>query len=318
MDLSSKNILVTGGAGFIGSHLVEALLAEKCRVTVLDNLSSGRLSNLEAVKDRIRFHQGDIQDQQLVLDLSKNCELIFHLAAEVSVPRTIENPLESAKVNEIGTISVLEAARRNRITRLVFSSSCAVYGEGVPDPKTERMEPEPLSPYAVQKLTGEFYAGLYRRLYGLETVCLRYFNVYGPRQDPSSPYSGVISIFLDRAVAAKQPIIYGDGNQYRDFVFVKDVVRANLLAATATKVGEQVFNIGTGQFVRINQLWNVVQKLSGISIEPDFRPMRPGDIQESVANIDRARSVLGFRPAHELEKALQKTLDWYRRQKRSL
>jgi len=316
MKLASKKALVTGGAGFIGSHLVEALLAEGCRVTVLDNLSSGRPANLAAVKDRIRFHQGDIRDRQLVLDITRDCELIFHLAAEVSVPRTVEDPLESALINEIGTITVLEAARRNRVKRVVFSSSCAVYGEGASESKKEWMTPAPLSPYALQKLTGEYYADLYRRLFGLETSCLRYFNVYGPRQDPSSPYSGVISIFLDKAAAAEKPIIYGDGSQYRDFVFVKDVVRANLAAAAADKTDERVFNIGTGQFVRIRQLWDAVQNLSGVKIEPAFAPARPGEIRESVADIGRARSALGFQAAHPLEKGLQITFDWYRQRKR--
>ena len=315
MNLPFKNVLVTGGAGFIGSHLVEALLAEGCHVTVLDNLFSGSLSNLAAVKDRVKFYQGDIRDRQVLLDISNDCELIFHLAAEVSVPRTVKEPLESAMINEIGTIVVLEAARHNRVKRVVFASSCAVYGEGLKGPKQERMNPEPLSPYAVQKLTGEFYARLYQQLFGLETVCLRYFNVYGPRQDPSSPYSGVISIFMNKAIAAEKPVIYGDGNQYRDFIFVQDVIRSNLLAGSMKKAVGRTFNIGTGRFVSINQLWEVIRRQAGLDIQPDYQPRRPGEILESVADIGRAEKRLGFKPQYALEAGIQMILEWYREQK---
>ena len=231
MNKKMKKALVTGGAGFIGSHLVDALLSDGCQVVVLDNLSTGRLSNLEHVIDKISFHKGDIRDRETLANAVKDCEVVFHQAAMVSVPRTVEDPLGSAMINEIGTLLVLEAARKHHVKRVVLASSSAVYGDDPDLPKMEKMVVKPLSPYAVQKLTGEYYANIYYDLYGLETSCLRYFNVYGPRQDPSSPYSGVISIFMSRALSQKSPVIYGDGNQYRDFIFVNDVVRANLLAA---------------------------------------------------------------------------------------
>ncbi|RLC23000.1 MAG: hypothetical protein DRH21_07590, partial [Deltaproteobacteria bacterium] len=227
--MSSKfnKALVTGGAGFIGSHIVDALVAEGCDVVVLDDLSSGSLSNLEHIKNKITFYKGTIQDQKILMKASENCEVIFHQAAMVSVTKTVDNPVDSAFINDLGTLFVLESARQNKVKRVVLASSSAVYGDDPLLPKHENMPLKPMSPYAVQKLTGELYARIYYDLYGLETVCLRYFNVYGPRQDPSSPYSGVISIFMTRAVSKKPPVICGDGKQYRDFVFVKDVVKAN-------------------------------------------------------------------------------------------
>ncbi len=313
MDINFKRALVTGGAGFIGSHLVDALIGEDCDVTVIDNLSTGRLSNLEHIRNRITFYKGDIRDNEIIEKAAKECEVIFHQAAVVSVPQTVKNPVDSAMVNDMGTLLVLEAARKNNIKRVVLASSCAVYGDDPKLPKHENMNPKPLSPYAVQKLTGEFNAHLYNDLYGLETVCLRYFNVYGPRQDPSSPYSGVISIFMSKAFAKAQPVIYGDGNQYRDFVFVKDVVKANLLAANTDGAGGNNFNIGTGGFVLINRLWEMICLMSGLNIEPKYMSSRPGDILKSVANIDHAKSILGFEPEYSFEKGLEITFDWYKR-----
>ncbi len=313
MDL--EQVLVTGGAGFIGSHLVDALVAKGCRVRVLDDLSTGKPGNLSGVEDQIEFHLGDIGELPLVMDLATGCDAIFHLAAEVSVPRTVENPVASALINEMGTLNVLEAARKKRVPRVVFSSSCAVYGDGVDAPKREEMAPEPLSPYAVQKLTGEHYARLYHDLYGVGAVALRYFNVYGPRQDPSSPYSGVISIFMTRAVSRETPVIYGDGGQYRDFVFVKDVVAANLLAAETPGAAGRVFNVGTGSFVTVNDLWRNLCQLTGIAVSPEYRPPRPGDIRKSVAAFDRFKKMLGFEPSFDFAKGLALTLDWYERRK---
>ena len=311
MNLKFNKALVTGGAGFIGSHLVDALLSEGCRVTVLDNLSTGRLSNLEHIKERIMFYQGDIRDQEILFKAAKDCDVIFHQAAEVSVPRTVDNPVDSAMVNQMGTLFVLEAARKSHVRRVVLASSCAVYGDDPVLPKNENMNPKPQSPYAVQKLFGEFYARLYHELYGLETVCLRYFNVYGPRQDPSSPYSGVISIFMDRACSKKAPVIYGDGNQYRDFIFVSDVVKANLLAGNENGAMGKTLNIGTGRFIRINSLWEMSSKLAGVSIKPEYELSRPGDILESVADIDYAGKVLGFEPDYSFEKGLEITFNYY-------
>lgn len=312
MEPDIKSALVTGGAGFIGSHLVDALLEAGCRVTVLDNLATGRLENLSHVRNRINFIEGDIRDEPLLTRAAAGCEVVFHQAAVVSVPKTVEDPVGSSAVNDLGTMKVLEAARRAGSRRVVLASSSAVYGDDPQLPKNEQMTPKPLTPYAVQKLTGEYNARLYNNLYGLETVCLRYFNVYGPRQDPSSPYSGVISIFLARAVGNAPPTIYGDGGQFRDFVFVRDVVTANLLAATVSGVGGQVFNIGTGKRVTVNGLWEMVQALGGLSIPARFGPPRAGDIRESVADISRAVKLLGFAPTCGFESGLEKTVSWFK------
>jgi nucleoside-diphosphate-sugar epimerase len=311
MKLKFNKALVTGGAGFIGSHLVDALVAANCDVRVLDNLSTGHLSNLKHIENRITFHKGDIRDQDILVNTSKDCDIIFHQAAVVSVPKTLENPVDSALVNDMGTLYVLEAARKNRVKRVVLASSCAVYGDDPEIPKHEMMRPKPQSPYAVQKLTGECYAHLYFDLYGIETVSLRYFNVYGPRQDPSSQYSGVISIFMTKVSAKISPVIFGDGNQFRDFIFVKDVVRANLLAANGSNAQGKILNIGTGGYVRVNELWEIICRLAGKNIEPNYEPGRKGDVRESVANIDYAQKILGFEPEYSFEKGLMETFEYY-------
>ncbi|MBW2369274.1 MAG: SDR family oxidoreductase [Deltaproteobacteria bacterium] len=307
-----SKVLVTGGSGFIGSHLVNALVADGCDVTVLDNLATGHRKNLRSVKNRIAFIEGDICDSALVSDAARGCEVIFHQAAVVSVPLTVSDPVGSARVNELGTLHVLEAARTNQCRRVVLASSCAVYGDDPRLPKQEDMAAKPMSPYAVQKLTGEYYARLYHQLYGLETVSLRYFNVFGPRQDPSSAYSGVISIFMARAAKGQGPIIYGDGRQARDFIFVKDVVAANLLAAGCEKAAGSVFNIGTGCAIRIGELWDMIGRMAGVEATPTHQPSRAGDIRESLANIDQAHTIFGFSPEHVFEDGLARTFDWYR------
>jgi len=304
--------LVTGGAGFIGSHLVDELVASECRVTVLDNLSTGHRRNLDHLDDRIDFVEGDIRDAGLLNQVVKGCEVVFHQAAVVSVSQTVRDPSHSCEVNDLGTVRVLDASRRNGVRRVVMASSSAVYGDDPCMPKTEDMAPKPLSPYAVQKVTGEFYASVFGGLYGLETVCLRYFNVFGPRQDPSSPYSGVISIFMNKAAAGEAPTIYGDGGQSRDFIYVKDVVRANVLAATEAAAIDRVFNVGTGAFIRILDLWKLIGELSHVNIDPVFNPPRAGDIRESVSDIDRIRQALGFSPQVEFRQGLIDTLAWYR------
>jgi len=313
-----QKVLVTGGAGFIGSHLVDALLSAGCEVRVLDNLSTGKLSNLCKVHSHINFLHGDIRDSEMVLRAVDKCEVIFHQAAVVSVPQTVEQPVGSAMVNELGTLNILEAARNAGVKRVIIASSCAVYGDSPELPKHESMIPNPLSPYAVQKLTGEYYARLYHQLYGLETVCLRYFNVYGPRQDPTSPYSGVISIFLNKAVLNQGPVIYGDGNQSRDFVFVGDVVHANILAASCTGIIAQPFNVGTGKNVRINRLWEMIARLSHVNISADYRSWRSGDINESVADISRSKNILKFVPAYSFEDGLRLTWQWYNSAQRKI
>ncbi len=310
-----EQALVTGGAGFIGSHLVDALVAEGCRVIVLDNLSTGHRRNIKHLGDRIEFVEGDIRDAPLVNRISQGCDVVFHQAAVVSVSLSVQDPSFSCAVNDLGTVHVLDAARRNGIRRVVMASSSAVYGDDPHLPKTEDMTPKPLSPYAVNKLTGELYASVFTGLYGVETVCLRYFNVFGPRQDPSSPYSGVISIFMSNATGGLSPTIYGDGGQFRDFVYVGDVVRANWLAATEKAAAGQVFNVGTGASTRIDELWTMIGELSDVKIDPVFAPARQGDIRESVSDIDNIRRMLGFRPETELRQGLRTTLAWYRNAK---
>lgn len=307
-----SHALVTGGAGFIGSHLVDELVANGCRVTVLDNLSTGHRHNIDHLGDRIAFVEGDIRDAKLLDRVVRGCEVVFHQAAVVSVTQSVQDPSHSCEVNDLGTVRVLDASRRNGVRRVVMASSSAVYGDDPRLPKTEDMEPMPMSPYAVQKLTGEFYASAFGGLYGLETVCLRYFNVFGPRQDPSSPYSGVISIFMTKAAAGQPPTIYGDGGQSRDFVYIKDVVRANLLAATEAAAAGRVFNVGTGAFIRIRDLWTLIGELSNVKIDPVFGPPRAGDVRESVSDIGQIGKALGFSPQVALRQGLIDTLAWVR------
>lgn len=309
--MTYKKALVTGGAGFIGSHIVETLVKKGCGVTVLDNLSTGHVSNLEMVADKIKFIEGDICDSATLDAAVSGCEVVFHQAAVVSVTDTVARPLASANVNEIGTLKVLEAARQNQVKRVVLASSSAIYGDDPQLPKKENMIPKPLSPYAVQKLVGEYYARVYTELYGLQTVCLRYFNVFGPRQDPSSPYSGVISIFMTKAAQKEKPIIYGDGTQSRDFIYVSDVVAANLSAAVSTGTDSAVYNVGTGQSIQILQLWDVITQMSHLTLSPDFGPVRAGDVPKSVADIGKAEADLGFRPQTPFAEGLKKTLEYY-------
>jgi len=311
VTIAIKRALVTGGAGFIGSHLVDALLENGCEVVVVDNLSTGKRKNLEHVYKHIDFRQGDIRDLKTMQQAAVGCDIIFHLAAVVSVPQTVTDPIHSADVNDMGCLNVLECARLQGVKRVVLSSSCAVYGDDPEIPKHENMLLRPQSPYAVQKLTNELNARLYTELYDLNTVCLRYFNVFGPRQDPSSPYSGVISIFMTRAVEKKPPTIYGDGQQSRDFIYVKDVVHANLLAATSQNTGGAVFNIGTGKHVRINQLWESIATMADTILSPVFEDSRPGDIIQSVADLHKASSRLGFKPKTSFQEGLQITFNWY-------
>jgi UDP-glucose 4-epimerase len=312
MTINFKKALVTGGAGFIGSHLVEALAAAGCEVAVLDNLSGGREQNLDSVRAHISFYKNDIRQPEALEQAAAGCDVIFHLAAVVAVQQTIADPIDSTMVNDIGTLNVLETARKLGIGRLVMASSCAVYGDDPRLPKEESMTPMPTSPYAVHKLAGEHYLRIYGELFGLKTAGLRFFNVFGPRQDPSSPYSGVISIFMSKAASQQAPVIYGDGNQTRDFIYVKDVVQALLLAAAAECQAGEVFNIGSGSRVTINRLWELIASLSGQQLKAAYGPARAGDILHSVGNIDKARSLLNFQKEFSLERGLELTLEWYR------
>jgi UDP-glucose 4-epimerase len=298
--------LVTGGAGFIGSHIVDALLARGNQVKVLDNLSTGRLENLTHIRDKIEFIAGDLRDEAAVRQAVAGVEAIFHLAALVSVPESVQRPLEAEQVNAIGTLHLLQAAQAVGVRRLVFSSTCAVYGDEPTLPKTERMPPAPQSPYAISKLAAEGYCKFFTGVHGLETVILRYFNVYGPRQDPSSAYSGVISIFVNKLSQGTAPLIYGDGEQSRDFVFVADVTRANLIASTHPTAAGHIFNIGTGRPATINRLFKALCTIFNCNVQPTYRPARPGDIRHSYADPGAALAGLGWSAQVPLEEGLRR------------
>jgi UDP-glucose 4-epimerase len=307
-----KTVLITGGAGFIGSHIADRMLDNNYHVRIYDNLSTGKIENIAHIKTHVEFIEADIRDIDKLEQSIKGCELVFHEAAEVSVQRTIQAPIETTMINDMGTLNVFETARKANVRRVVFASSCAIYGDSPELPKHEQMLPQPKSPYAAHKLMGEYYAKLYNDLYQLETVCLRYFNVYGPRQDPSSPYSGVISIFLTKAINQQEPTIYGNGNQSRDFVYVKDVVHANFLAATQSAIHGDVFNIGTGEMRTINDLWQTICHAENINMPARYEPGRDGDILESVGDIHLADQKLKYLPQYMFSQGLKETLVWYK------
>ena len=306
MTLDFSEILVTGGAGFIGSHIVDRLLDEGFKVRVLDNLSTGEKKNLAQHQNNksFQFIEGDIRNFDLVKNTVKGVDAVFHEAALVSVTRSVENPLLSNEINVTGTVNLLKACVDAHVKRFVYASSCAVYGDTETLPNHENLAPKPLSPYAVEKLAAEKYAKVFHNVYGLETVSLRYFNVYGPRQK-YGPYSGVISIFINRLLENKPPIICGDGEQTRDFINVKDVVEANMLALSKRKAVGEVFNISTGEATTINKLTETIQKIMGkTSLKPVHAEPRPGDIKHSYGDITKARRNLEYEPKVQLEKGL--------------
>jgi UDP-glucose 4-epimerase len=306
--------VVTGGAGFIGSSLVRGLLAEgAAKVVVVDNLLSGREENLEEVRASVEFHRTDIRHGEEVAALVRGAETVFHLAAIPSVPRSIAEPVPSHEVNIDGTFQVLQACAAGGVRRVVYAASSSAYGGSEVLPKVETMAPDPKSPYAAQKLAGEYYARVYHQCFGLETVSLRYFNVYGPRQDPSSPYSGVISVFISALIAARAPVIYGDGEQSRDFTYVEDVVDSTLKAARARDVAGRMYNAGHGNRYTLNHVWEVLQRIEGVRIPARFAPPRAGDVRHSQADTTAAVRDLGLSPRFELEEGLRRTLAWFRR-----
>lgn len=300
-----RSYLVTGGCGFIGSHLVEALTAQGHRVRVLDNLSSGHARNLEHIRGRVEVIVGDIRDVAQIDAATAGMDYVFHEAALVSVFDSVNRPRDNHDINITGTLNVLEAARKHGVRRVVMASSAAAYGNNPDLPKREDMRPEPESPYAIGKILGEYYFRVYAKLFNLSTVALRYFNVYGPRQDPTSMYSGVISKFTDVLTKGGVPKVFGDGGQTRDFVFVRDVVQANLLAMHSGHVeGGDVFNVGTGRRTSLLDLLATLGGLIGRTPTPEFHEARAGDIRHSVADIGRAGEVLGYAPAFGLREGL--------------
>jgi len=302
--------LVTGGAGFIGSHVVEALVARGRQVRVLDNLSSGKLDHLEAVRGRIDVRKGDVRDLGRCREAMDGIQVLIHLAAVHEVPRSVENPMETHDVNVSGILNVLWAAHSAGVKRVVFSSSSAVYGDSPVNPRTETTTLVPTSsPYSVSKLAGEHYCQLFSHLYQLETVALRYFNVYGPRQDAASPYAAVIPKFVDALKARMVPTIYGDGEQSRDFLHIHDCVAATLAACEAPGVSGRVFNIGTGRRTTINDLCATLQSLLGTDLRPRYEPVRPGDIAHDLADISQAKRCLFYEPCVDLRQGLSTLLE---------
>lgn len=304
--------LVTGGAGFIGSHIVDELVRLGESVRVLDNLSTGKRENLGNIIERIEFIEGDICDLETVRTAVRGVDYVLHQAALPSVPRSIVDPMTSHDVNATGTLNVLIAARDSQVRRVVYASSSSVYGNNPTLPKHEEMPTNPLSPYAVSKLAGENYCRVFYQVYGLPTVVLRYFNVFGPRQDPTSQYSAVIPKFITMLLRGEQPTIYGDGTQSRDFTFVTNVVYANLLACECKEANGQVFNIACGQRYTLLDLCDRLNQLTGATIAPRFSAQRRGDIIHSLADIGRARTILGYEPLVDWHTGLARTVDWYR------
>ena len=305
--------LVTGGAGFIGSNTVEELLNLGHEVKVLDNLLTGKKENISEFINDIEFIKGDIKDLETVRKSVKGVEYVIHLAALGSVPRSVKDPILTNEVNINGTLNVLIASRDEGVKRLVYSSSSSVYGKNPALPKKENMIPKPISPYAVSKLTGEYYCRVFYETYGLETVSLRYFNIYGKKQDPFSQYSAVVPSFIDAMLKGHRPVIFGDGGQSRDFTFIEDCVQANIKACFAPEAVGEVFNISYGKRVTVNELFYKIQEiLNKDEIEPVYKAQRPGDVRHSLADTSRARKLLGFNPHYDIESGLRKTIEWYK------
>ena len=305
--------LVTGGAGFIGSHIASALAAAGARVRIIDDLSTGYRENIDEIGGDVDFIQGSVADEAALKRAIEGAELVFHEAAIPSVPRSVENPRQTHVASVDSTFSLLLAAKENNVRRIVYAASSSAYGDQPTLPKVETMLPEPLSPYAVAKLVGEHYCQVFTRVYGLETVSLRYFNVFGPRQDPSSQYSGVISRFISALLGGETPVIYGDGEQSRDFTYIGNVVDANLRAAESAKAVGYVINVANGERISLNQLLKELQDLTGkTNVKADYQPTRAGDVKHSLADISRARDLLGYAPKTDLRQGLSLTIDWWK------
>lgn len=304
--------LVTGGAGFIGSHIVTALVARNDEVRVLDNLSSGRRENLAHVSDRIQFIQADLNDDDAVAMAVDGVDFVFHQAALASVPRSVEAPLETHQACVTGTLKLLNAARKSKVRRLVYAASSSAYGDQPGSAKRETDLPAPLSPYAAAKLAAEHYCHAFYYTYRLETVCVRYFNVFGPRQDPNSLYSAVIPQFIVRMLSGRPPVIYGDGRQSRDFTYVDNVVAGNLLAAEAPAAAGRTINLANGRATDLLTLVRHINELLGLNLSPIHEPARVGDVRDSLADITVARSLLGYEPQIDFEEGLKRSVEYYR------
>jgi len=306
--------LVTGGAGFIGSNIAEELVNMDEEVVVIDSLLTGYEKNIRSFINDIEFIEGDIRDASTVAKAMRGVDFVLHQAALASVPRSIDNPILVNEINVHGTLNVLEEARKAGVRGFVYAASSSAYGNIEVSPKREDLRPEPLSPYAVSKLAGEHYCSAYHAVYGLPTVSLRYFNVFGPRQDPTSQYAAVVPIFITSLLEGRRPVIYGDGEQSRDFTYVKNVVRANILAAGADGAGGIMMNVACGDKYTVNELYRVIDSEIGTGIQPDYADSRPGDVKHSLANISKAQDKLEYRVAVPFEEGIKKTIDWYRQE----
>lgn len=303
--------LVTGGAGFIGSNIVDELVRRGHEVTVLDDFSSGKEENLAGVQDKIHLLRGSICDLEAAHHACRGVDYVLHLAARTSVPLSVKDPLETNRINIDGTLNVLVAARDAKVRRVVFAASSSAYGETATLPKVETMPPEPISPYGVTKLVGEMYAQVFGRVYGLENVSMRYFNVFGPRQNPESQYSGVLSRFMLAVIDGASPVVYGDGEQSRDFTFVENIVDASLRACEARDATGKVFNGGTGERITLNEVLKLLENICGRPIRAKYDPPRSGDILHSQADIERSRKILGYQPRVNFQEGLRRTWRWY-------
>jgi nucleoside-diphosphate-sugar epimerase len=304
--------LITGGAGFIGSNIVDELLKRGEQVVVIDNLATGHKENLAGARGRITFHEADIRDLEKIRPIFENVDYVVHLAALPSVPRSVADPVTSNAVNIDGTLNVLVAARDAKVKRLVFAASSSAYGDNPVLPRVESHVPRPLSPYALTKLAGEYYCGIFTRLYGLETVSLRYFNIFGPRQDPDSPYTGVLSIFISAYLRNQTPTIFGDGEQSRDFTFVANAVDATLRACTAKGASGKILNVGTGERHTLNETIAMLNVIFSKSVTPHYGPVRQVDVRDSHADITLAHECLAYNPLVRYEEGLKRTVEWYR------
>jgi UDP-N-acetylglucosamine/UDP-N-acetyl-alpha-D-glucosaminouronate 4-epimerase len=309
---------ITGVAGFIGSALARELLAQGGKVRGLDNFSTGKRENLTDILNQIDFHEADLLDIDALHQACRGMDYVLHEAAIPSVPRSVKDPWGNNRANVDGTLNLLIAARDAKVKRVVYAASSSAYGDTPTLPKREDMLPNPISPYATAKLASEYYMTSFYRCYGLETVCLRYFNVFGPRQDPSSPYSGVLAKFITQMLDGQAPTIFGDGKQSRDFTYIDNVVQANLLACAApgTEVAGRVFNVATAQRVDLHQTFQILKKLTGYSSEVNYGPERAGDVKHSLADISLAEKHLGYKPKVDFEEGLARTIAWYRQQER--
>lgn len=312
MALTSK-VLITGGAGFIGSNLADELIRQGAKVTIIDNFSTGFRENLEEIKGDFEFVEADLNDSDLLQKAIKDVEIVYHQAALPSVPRSVENPQETHEACVNSTFNLLLKAKENNVRRFIYAASSSAYGNQKTLPKVETMKPEPLSPYAVAKLVGEYYCSVFNEVYGMETISLRYFNVFGPRQNPSSFYSGVISRFIDSLMSGKQPVIFGDGEQSRDFTYIKNVVDANIKASQTGKGFGEVANTANGERISLNELLETLKKITGNEeVQAEYKDERKGDVKHSQADNSKAKEIFGYEKLVGLEEGLQHTIDWWK------